>query len=213
MCPRSRFREAGCFWVKIQSSYVFAGCSQAIPLLQFNSTKSCQRRIEFAPVQIGGRVGRLPGWIGFDALGDGDALGAGGVEIGPVAGADTCHEGCAVGSTFFSGEDFDGVAVNRGLDLTPEGSARSASAETDAGDRDAEAGEEGEGVLEGVGDAFEDGADEMGRSVGGGDAGEGGADGGVEVGGAFAEEVGSPFQAFAAGGDFGGEGGEGVVIL
>ncbi len=47
--------------------------------------------------------------------------------------------------------------------------------------------------------------------VAGGDADEGGAGFGVEVGSAFAEEVGSPEQAVAAGGDFGGEGAECVV--
>ncbi len=74
-----------------------------------------------------------------------------------------------------------------------------------------EFGEEGEGVAQAEGDAFHDGADEVGAGVGGGDAGEGGAGVGVEVGGALAEEVGCPEQAVAAGRDVGGLGGEGVV--
>ena len=51
------------------------------------------------------------------------------------------------------------------------------------------------------GDAFQDGADEVGAGVRGGDADEGGAGVGVEVRRAFAEEVGRPEQAVAAGGD------------
>ena len=136
-----------------------------------------------------------------DLLGDVNGGGAGGLDGGPVADADAGEQGCAEGATFFGGEEFDGVAVDVGLDLAPERAARAAAAEADAGDGDVEFGKEGEGVAEAKGDAFYDGADEMGAGVRGGDADEGGAGVGIEMGGALAEEVGRPEEAVAAGGD------------
>ena len=46
------------------------------------------------------------------------------------------------------------MAVDVGLDLSPERAAGSAAAETDAGDGDAQLVEEGKGVFEAEGDAF-----------------------------------------------------------
>jgi hypothetical protein len=105
------------------------------------------------------------------------------------------------------------VAVDSSLDLPPERTARAAAAEANAADWDTEICEERKRVVEGVGDAFEDGADEVGCRVGGRDAGEGSADLGVEVRGALAEQVGRPFEAVAARRDFGGGCGEGIVIF
>ena len=117
----------------------------------------------------------------------------------------------AEGSALFGFEDFDGVVVDVGLDLAPERAASAAAAEADFFDGNAEFAEEGEGVFEGEGDAFEDGADVVRAGGGGGDADEGGAGVGVEVRGALAEEVGRPEEAVGAGWDVGGERGELVV--
>src|SRR6202012_1745583 len=102
--------------------------------------------------------------------------------------------------------------VDASLDLPPERAACAASAEADAADGDAECGEEREGVLERVGNALQHGASEVGGGVCGADAGEGCADCRIEVRRALAEQVRSPFEAFTAGRDFGGCGGQRVVI-
>ena len=120
----------------------------------------------------------------------------------PHAAPTPSQQSRAEGAAFFGDEDFDGLAVDAGLDFAPEGAARSAAAEADGGDGNAEVGEEREGVLEGIGDAFLDGADEVRPGVLDADAGKGRADFGVEVGGALAQQVRRPLEAFAAGRDF-----------
>src|SRR5580658_11306174 len=97
------------------------------------------------------------------------------------------------------------MVVDVGLDLAPEGTTGATAAEADLFDGNAEFMEEREGVFEREGDAFEDSADVVRSGGGGGDADEGGAGVGVEVGGAFAEEVGCPEEAVGAGWDVGGE--------
>src|SRR5581483_8840357 len=101
--------------------------------------------------------------------------------------------------------DFDRVVVDVGLNLSPERAAGAAAAEADFFYGDAELVEEGEGVLQGEGNAFEDGADEVREGGGGVDADEGGAGIGVEVRGALAEEVRRPEETVGAGWDVGGE--------
>jgi hypothetical protein len=168
-----------------------------------------QCRIDFAVLLVGLVHGF--GLLRGNGLRDADGCVTRGFDRGPGADAGSGQEGCTEGSAFFGFEEFDRVAVDVGLDLTPERAAGSATTETDAADGDAELFEECEGVAEAEGDAFEDGADEVSAGVGGGDADEGGAGAGVEVRGAFAEEVGSPEESVAASGGLGGEGGELVV--
>ena len=67
------------------------------------------------------------------------------------------------------------MAVDVGLNLSPEGAAGSATAQADGFDGDVKFAEEGEGVAEAEGYSFEDGPDEVGAGVGGGDADESGA--------------------------------------
>ena len=69
---------------------------------------------------------------GLDAFGYSDALGAGCVEIWPCSGPYAGHQCGSEGSAFFRGQDFDSVAVDASLNLTPERTACSASAEADA---------------------------------------------------------------------------------
>ena len=99
------------------------------------------------------------------------------------------------------------MVVDVGLDLAPEWRACAAPAENDAIGWDAEFAEEREGVVEGKGDAFEDGADEVGAGGGGGDSGKGGASTGVEMWSSFAEEIGRPEQAVGGRRRSGGKGG------
>ncbi len=83
---------------------------------------------------VGG--GHGVGVEGLDGFGDVDGGGAGGFDVGPCADGDGGEEGCAEGPAFFGGEEFDGLAVDVGLDLAPEGAACSAAAEADAVDGD-----------------------------------------------------------------------------
>jgi hypothetical protein len=72
---------------------------------------------------------------------------AGFVEIGPVARAYAGHQCAAECAAFFRGQHFDGLAVDAGLNLAPERAARAAAAEANGADRNAQFGEEREGVL------------------------------------------------------------------
>src|SRR5438094_10351266 len=57
--------------------------------------------------------------LGTDVGGDADRGGAGSVHGGPEARADAREEGRAVGRAFLGFDNFDGAAVNIGLDLAP----------------------------------------------------------------------------------------------
>ena len=57
--------------------------------------------------------------LGTDARGDADGGCAGSVNRGPQASADASEEGSAVGGSFLGFDNFDGAAVNIGLDLAP----------------------------------------------------------------------------------------------
>ncbi len=74
------------------------------------------------------------GWM---VCGGADGGVAGGFYGGPGVDAGAGEEGCAEGSAFFGFEELDGVVVDVGLDLTPEGAAGAAAAEADAFDGDA----------------------------------------------------------------------------
>src|SRR5581483_5868149 len=165
--------------------------------------------VEFAEAGVG--CGHGIGVLGGDGGGGADGGVAGCGDGGPGVDAGAGEQGCAEGSAFFGFEDFDGVVVDVGLDLAPERAARAATAEANFFYGNTELAEEGEGVLQGEGDAFEDGADVVGKGGRGVDAREGGAGVGVEVRGALAEEVGCPEEAVGAGRDVGGESGELVV--
>ena len=86
-----------------------------------------QRWIELSPSLISNRVSCQPFWIRLDALGYGDAGSTGSIQIGPRAGPNTCHKGCAEGSPFFGGKNLDGMAINPGLNLPPERTARTSA--------------------------------------------------------------------------------------
>ena len=72
------------------------------------------------------------------SLGDADGGGAGCLTEGHAPTPTPGEQGCAEGSAFFGGEEFDRVAVDVGLDLPPERAAGAAAAEPDAFDGDAE---------------------------------------------------------------------------
>ena len=59
------------------------------------------------------------GGMRIDAAGDANGSVASLVDGSPDAGADTSEKGRAVGGAFLGFDDFDGVAVNIGLDLAP----------------------------------------------------------------------------------------------
>src|SRR5579875_3742630 len=109
-----------------------------------------------------------------DSLGGADGGLARGFDGRVGVDAGSGEEGCTEGAAFFGFEKFNGVVVDVGLDLAPEGAAGAAAAEADAVVGDAEFVQEGEGVLEGERYALEDGADEVAAGGGGGDADEGG---------------------------------------
>ncbi len=104
--------------------------------------------------------------VGFYRGGYADGRGAGSFYRRPCVDAGSGEQGGSEGSAFFGLQDFDGLAVDVGLNLTPEWTACAASAEANALDRDAQFVEEGEGVAEAHGYAFEHGADEVGAGCG-----------------------------------------------
>src|SRR5580658_3204848 len=177
-----------------------AGYVADIRGLGFDGFKS---GVEFAEAGVG--LSHDVGVFGGDGGGGADGGFAGGGDGGPRSDAGSGEQCGTEGSAFFGFEDFDGVVVNVGLNLAPERAAGSAAAEADLFDGNAELMEEREGVFEREGDAFEDSADVVRAGGRGGDADEGGAGVGVEVGGAFAEEVGCPEEAVGAGWDVGSE--------
>jgi len=74
--------------------------------------------------------------FGGDGLGYADGCGAGGFYGRPCSDTGSGEEGCAEGSALFGFEKLYGVAVDVGLDLTPERAACSAATETDGFDGD-----------------------------------------------------------------------------
>ena len=84
-------------------------------------SENCSRSgVHAAEGRIAGVEGDDGGGIGIDARGDSNGGVAGLVDGGPHAGADASEKGRAVGGAFLGFDDFDGVAVNVGLDLAPE---------------------------------------------------------------------------------------------
>src|ERR1700704_1594048 len=86
---------------------------------------------------------------------------AGGPQAGPNAGEDRR----AVRGAFFGFDDLNGVAIDVGLDLAPQGGARATAAEANVRNGHIHFAEEGEGVAETEGDPFENGANDMSASV------------------------------------------------
>src|SRR5437763_3949317 len=126
--------------------------------------------------------------LGIDARGDANGGVAGGVDGRPQAGANASKDCRAVGGAFFGFDDLHRVAIDVGLDLAPQGGARAAAAEADAGDGHVHFTEEGEGVAETEGHAFENGANGVGASVGGGQANERATSVGIQLWGALAHQ-------------------------
>src|SRR5438876_5778255 len=93
-------------------------------------------RIDLAEGGVRGVEGDGGGGLRSDAGSDADGGGAGSVNRGPQASADASEEGSAVGRAFLGFDDFDGVAVDVGLDLPPERRARASAAQAYAGDGD-----------------------------------------------------------------------------
>jgi len=72
----------------------------------------------------------------LDLAGDVYAGSAGRFHAGPCADGNAGEQRSAERATLVGRKQFDGVAVDVGLDLLPERAARAAAAEADAGDRD-----------------------------------------------------------------------------
>ncbi len=138
-------------------------------------------------------------FVGFGFFVDSDdgfgGLGDGGVCSGADGGEDGCAECCA-----FADIDGDnGGVVHVGLELSPEGGASAAAGGADLIDGDVHGAEDGDLFAHAEGDAFDDGAEEVGAGVARGEADEAGAGGGVGVGAAFAGEVREEEEGFTAG--------------
>src|SRR5437879_5654785 len=124
--------------------------------------------IDLAEGGIAGVEGSDGSVLRTDARGDANRRGAGGFHGGPEAGPNAGKKRCTVGRAFFGFDDFDGVPVNIGLDLPPQRSARSATAEADAGNGHVHFAEKSKRVAEAEGNTFDNGATDMGaRGVSG----------------------------------------------
>jgi len=75
--------------------------------------------IDLAEGGVAGIQSSYGGGLGIDARSDTDSGCTGGVDGGPEARANAGKNGGAVGRAFLGFDDFDGVAVNVGLDLAP----------------------------------------------------------------------------------------------
>ena len=94
--------------------------------------------------------------------------------------------------------NFDFVAIHVGLDLPPQGRARSAPAQPNAYGN-SHLGKQREGIPQAERHALEDGADDVSPGVRRGQSDQGGARIGIEMRGAFAHQVRGPEQAVGAG--------------
>src|SRR5699024_909128 len=120
----------------------------------------------------------------------------------PDAGADAGEEGDAVGGAFAGVGEDQGLFVDVGLQLTPEVGAGAAARGADLGDGDAHLSHDFQGIAHAVGDAFQQGADQVRAGGAGGEADPGAAGGGVGVGAALAGEVGQEEQPLGPRGGF-----------
>ena len=103
------------------------------------------------------------------------------------------------------------MAIDIGLDQAPERGACTSAAEANPGDRDIHFAKEGESVAKAEGNAFQDGANDVGAGVRSGEANQGAASVRIEMRRALANQIGSPQEAVGTGMDFGGFGGELVI--
>ncbi len=120
---------------------------------------------------------------------------------GRIAGADGGEDGGAEGCAFADVDGDDLGLVHVGLELSPEGGACAAAGGADLVDGDVHGSEDGDLFAHAEGDAFDDGADEVGAGVARGETDEGGSGVGIGVGAAFAGEVREKKKIFAAGRD------------
>src|SRR5437660_1898518 len=167
--------------------------------------------IDLAEGGVAGIQSSDGGGLRGDARGDADSAGAGGFDRGPQATADACEQGGAVGRAFLGFNNFDGVAVDVGLDLPPQGRERASTTEADAGNGHIHFAEKSERVAEAEGDAFENGANDMSASVRSSKSNKRAACVRIKMRGTLAHQIRRPQEAVGTGGNFGGFGGELVV--
>ena len=160
--------------------------------------------INSAIARVGGIHDRDVGGDGRDAIGNANDGGARGVYCRPNLSADARENGRAVGGSFFGFDNFDVVAINVSLNLTPQRRARAAAAEANAFDGNVHLVKNCEGVFQAEGYAFENGADDVRLRVRGGEPDESAASVGIEMRSAFAHQIRSPEQTVGAGRDAGG---------
>jgi hypothetical protein len=99
--------------------------------------QTLERRVELAPCCVALLVcGHVSG-VGLNALRNFNCLAAGLVQVGPVARAYAGHQSAAKGAAFFRSEDFDIMAVDAGLDASPQTAARAPAAKANAADGNA----------------------------------------------------------------------------
>src|SRR6202000_3344507 len=79
----------------------------------------------------------------------------------PHAGTHTGEQRSTVRSAFLGCNHFNGLAVDVGLNLPPDGRACAAATQPYRTRRDADLGEDAQGVLKAEGDALHDGANDM----------------------------------------------------
>src|SRR5579884_533533 len=123
--------------------------------------------------------------------GPGSALFAddGGADFGNAgvfAGTGHREERGSVSRAFLGSEGYGGAGENIGEHLKPEGAFRAAARDADGIDADAEGFDDIETVLLAVGDAFDQGPDQVCAAMAGGEPDPSAARCGIEVGSAFA---------------------------
>src|SRR5580658_10567293 len=125
------------------------------------------------------------------------------IDTLPATRAHTSKNRRAVRCALFRLQDFDFVRVNIGLDLLPERGASASAAEADAFNGNVNFVEDCEGVFQAVGDAFEDGADEVRAGMRGGEADKSGAREWIQMRSALAHQIRRPERTFGTGGNGG----------
>ena len=119
-----------------------------------------------------------------------------------MANAHAGHERAAKCAAFFGHQDFYRVAVDAGLNLPPQCTARAAAAEANCSHWNSQLREERKTVLQRVSNALLHCAHKMRTCVLHADARKCGANFGIEMRRALAQQIRRPLQAFAAGRNF-----------